>query len=249
MDGAGVAAVLALGAQAAQLGTAFAVCVESGATPTHKKAVASMDGDETTITRAFTGKPARGAEPVHLRGGRAEVDAFALSDPGKAHRAAPSCERGGGLARPRRGVERSGGLAGPAGAGCRSGAHARGGGGRHHRAAASDAGPVAASPPGRTQPGGQPPLGQAPPSYLKDSSSFTRYVSLPPSTCTSCSMTRATRRSRSVFEAFPMAAAAAFSQESVLLPRARSPCRRCLPWCAPLSGEGHWTPARARTQS
>ena len=59
MDGAGVAAVLALGAQAAQLGTAFAVCVESGVTPTHKKAVASMDGDETTITRAFTGKPAR----------------------------------------------------------------------------------------------------------------------------------------------------------------------------------------------
>ena len=60
MDGAGVAAVLALGAQAAQLGTAFVVCPESGAPATHKKAIAEMDGDETTITRAFSGKPARG---------------------------------------------------------------------------------------------------------------------------------------------------------------------------------------------
>jgi nitronate monooxygenase len=59
MDGAGLAAVLALGAQAAQLGTAFVVCMESGATTTHKKAIASMDGDNTTVTRAFTGKPAR----------------------------------------------------------------------------------------------------------------------------------------------------------------------------------------------
>jgi nitronate monooxygenase len=59
MDGAGVAAALALGAQAAQLGTAFVVCAESGATALHKKAVSSMDGDETTVTRAFTGKPAR----------------------------------------------------------------------------------------------------------------------------------------------------------------------------------------------
>jgi nitronate monooxygenase len=59
MDGAGVAAVLALGAQAAQLGTAFLVCAESGASLLHKKAVSSMDGDETIVTRAFTGKPAR----------------------------------------------------------------------------------------------------------------------------------------------------------------------------------------------
>jgi nitronate monooxygenase len=60
MDGAGVAAVLALGAQAAQLGTAFVVCPESGAPEAHKKAVLGMDGDETTITLAFSGKPARG---------------------------------------------------------------------------------------------------------------------------------------------------------------------------------------------
>jgi nitronate monooxygenase len=60
MDGAGVAAVLALGAQGAQLGTAFVVAAESGAPPAHKKAITEMDGDETTITRGFSGKPARG---------------------------------------------------------------------------------------------------------------------------------------------------------------------------------------------
>jgi nitronate monooxygenase len=60
MDGAGIAAVLALGAQAAQLGTAFVVCAECGAPEVHKKAIVSMDGDETTMTSAFSGKPARG---------------------------------------------------------------------------------------------------------------------------------------------------------------------------------------------
>jgi nitronate monooxygenase len=60
MDGAGIAAVLALGAQAAQLGTAFVVCAESGAPAAHKKAIVEMDGDETVMTRAFSGKPARG---------------------------------------------------------------------------------------------------------------------------------------------------------------------------------------------
>jgi nitronate monooxygenase len=59
MDGATIAAVLALGAQAAQVGTAFLLCPESGASEAHRKLIASMDGDETTITRAFSGKPAR----------------------------------------------------------------------------------------------------------------------------------------------------------------------------------------------
>lgn len=60
VDGAGVAAVLALGAQAAQLGTAFLVCPESAAPEVHKKAVTGMDGDQTDVTRAFSGRPARG---------------------------------------------------------------------------------------------------------------------------------------------------------------------------------------------
>ena len=59
-DGAGVAAVLALGAQAAQVGTAFLLCPESGATEVHRKLISNMDGDDTAITRVFSGKPARG---------------------------------------------------------------------------------------------------------------------------------------------------------------------------------------------
>lgn len=60
MDGAGIAAVLALGAQAAQLGTAFIPCPESGAPQAHKDELLRRKEDETTITEKFSGKPARG---------------------------------------------------------------------------------------------------------------------------------------------------------------------------------------------
>ena len=60
MDGAGIAAVLALGAQAAQLGTAFIPCPESGASQVHKQALLAAREDDTRITEKFTGKPARG---------------------------------------------------------------------------------------------------------------------------------------------------------------------------------------------
>jgi nitronate monooxygenase len=73
MDGAGIAAVLALGAQAAQLGTAFVVCSESGAPAVHKKAIAAMDGDETTMTSAFSGKPARGVRNSFIEMSRREA--------------------------------------------------------------------------------------------------------------------------------------------------------------------------------
>jgi nitronate monooxygenase len=56
--GAGVAAVLAAGASAAQLGTAFLRCPEAGTAPVHRAAVAAT-GD-TAMTRAFTGRLARG---------------------------------------------------------------------------------------------------------------------------------------------------------------------------------------------
>jgi nitronate monooxygenase len=59
MDGAGVAAVLALGAQAAQIGTAFIACPESGAPAQHKQAVLSMHANGTAITNAYSGRPAR----------------------------------------------------------------------------------------------------------------------------------------------------------------------------------------------
>ncbi len=61
MDGRGIAAVLALGAKAAQLGTAFLACPESGASRAYKDAVlARRDDDATALTRAFSGKSARG---------------------------------------------------------------------------------------------------------------------------------------------------------------------------------------------
>jgi nitronate monooxygenase len=60
MDGAGIAAALALGAQAAQLGTAFLACPESGASQVHKDLLLKVTEDETRITETFSGKPARG---------------------------------------------------------------------------------------------------------------------------------------------------------------------------------------------
>ena len=59
MDGAGIAAVLALGAQAAWLGTAFVPCPESGAPPVHKDGILSSTDDGTLVTEKFSGKPAR----------------------------------------------------------------------------------------------------------------------------------------------------------------------------------------------
>lgn len=67
MDGAGIAAALALGAQAAQLGTAFLPCTESGASPLHKAAVLAAEDDVTLITEKFSGKPARGIVNRYMR--------------------------------------------------------------------------------------------------------------------------------------------------------------------------------------
>ncbi len=58
MDGAGIRAALALGAAGAQLGTAFMCCPEAGTTAAHRTALATATA--TTVTRAFSGRPARG---------------------------------------------------------------------------------------------------------------------------------------------------------------------------------------------
>ncbi|MFB4320217.1 NAD(P)H-dependent flavin oxidoreductase [Actinomadura sp. 21ATH] len=55
-----VAEVLALGAVAAQLGTAFLRAPESGASAVHKAALADPRYTRTALTRAFSGRPARG---------------------------------------------------------------------------------------------------------------------------------------------------------------------------------------------
>jgi nitronate monooxygenase len=56
----GVRAALALGAQAAQVGTAFLACAQSGASALHRELLFSERARETTLTRAFTGRLARG---------------------------------------------------------------------------------------------------------------------------------------------------------------------------------------------
>lgn len=59
MDSAGLDAVLAAGATAAQLGTALLRSDESGSRQLHKDALASQAFTETRMTRAFTGRQAR----------------------------------------------------------------------------------------------------------------------------------------------------------------------------------------------
>ncbi|SUJ26064.1 Nitronate monooxygenase [Sphingomonas paucimobilis] len=59
MDGAGVSAVLALGAVAAQLGTAFIACPESAADAGYRAALMGEGASHTVMTRAISGRPAR----------------------------------------------------------------------------------------------------------------------------------------------------------------------------------------------
>ena len=58
MTGAAIRAVLDLGASAAQLGTAFLCCDEAGTGPAYRDALRTATA--TTVTRAFSGRPARG---------------------------------------------------------------------------------------------------------------------------------------------------------------------------------------------
>jgi NAD(P)H-dependent flavin oxidoreductase YrpB (nitropropane dioxygenase family) len=55
-----VAAVLQAGARAAAVGTVLLLADESGASATHQAALQDPARTETVITRAFTGRPARG---------------------------------------------------------------------------------------------------------------------------------------------------------------------------------------------
>jgi len=60
MDGRDIVTALNAGASAAQLGTAFLVCPESGACEAYKRAILAAKQDTTVVTRAFSGRPARG---------------------------------------------------------------------------------------------------------------------------------------------------------------------------------------------
>ena len=59
-DGRGIAAALKLGASAAQVGTAFLACDESGASTEHRRLLFSDEAKYTGLSRAYTGRMARG---------------------------------------------------------------------------------------------------------------------------------------------------------------------------------------------
>jgi nitronate monooxygenase len=73
-DGRGIAAALALGAEAVQLGTAFLATHESGAPAVHKKLLGTEAARWTRITRAFSGRHARGIENQLMRDLEAHPD-------------------------------------------------------------------------------------------------------------------------------------------------------------------------------
>ncbi|MBX3719628.1 MAG: nitronate monooxygenase [Parachlamydiales bacterium] len=67
MTGKGIAAAMALGARAAQLGTAFLATPESHASATYKRALLQLKNRRTIVTSLLTGKPARMIENEFTR--------------------------------------------------------------------------------------------------------------------------------------------------------------------------------------
>lgn len=59
-DARGIAAALALGAAAVQIGSAYLHCPESKILPPHRAALKSASDDGTMVTNLITGRPARG---------------------------------------------------------------------------------------------------------------------------------------------------------------------------------------------
>jgi nitronate monooxygenase len=67
MDGRGVAAVLALGCAAAQMGSAFLLADQAITGPVWQRAIREAQDDPTALTRAFSGRHARGLENRFIR--------------------------------------------------------------------------------------------------------------------------------------------------------------------------------------
>jgi nitronate monooxygenase len=73
MDGRGIAAALALGADVAQMGTAFLTTEESGISDAYKAVLPASRSEQSRVTRAFSGRPARGIVNAFMR----DADAIA----------------------------------------------------------------------------------------------------------------------------------------------------------------------------
>ena len=67
MDGRGMVAALALGAAGVQLGTRFLLASESGAPPSYRAQLLAADETSTSVTDAYSGRPARGIRNAFAR--------------------------------------------------------------------------------------------------------------------------------------------------------------------------------------
>ena len=80
-DARGVIAAFALGAEAVQMGTVFLTCEESGASNIHREALLQGKAEYTGLTKAFTGRLARGINNrlmSELKQERAEILPYPL---------------------------------------------------------------------------------------------------------------------------------------------------------------------------
>ncbi|GAA3536607.1 NAD(P)H-dependent flavin oxidoreductase [Zobellella aerophila] len=67
MNGQGMAAAMAMGAAAVQLGTAFLFTPEAGINAAYRRALLAARGEDTRLTRVFSGKLARGINNTMMR--------------------------------------------------------------------------------------------------------------------------------------------------------------------------------------
>jgi nitronate monooxygenase len=87
-DARGIAAAFMLGAEAVQLGTAYMACPEASVHPVHRKALAELSDHATTVTKLFSGRPAR-AIRNHLTEGLHELESKAAPFPAQRGLVAP----------------------------------------------------------------------------------------------------------------------------------------------------------------
>lgn len=81
MDGQGIRSALALGACAAQLGTAFILCPESAANEGYRSTLKSERAEMTRMTSVLSGRPARGILNRLIRHAEAAPDATTRATP------------------------------------------------------------------------------------------------------------------------------------------------------------------------